>query len=177
MQTGRETGLFQRMNRMENKMELEFDVKIDAAVLYDYMLRHTYNSAAGILGSTVGALGIVAFFMNGAFIYLLMGLIILGYLPVSLYLRAAKQAQNPVFKNKLHYKMTEEGVSVSQGETEQFQKWEDMHKAVSTTRSLVLYTSSVNASIFPRKDLGDLQVDVISMISTHMPHGKVQIKM
>ena len=157
-------------------MELEFDVRIDAAALYDYMLRHNFNSASGILGSTVGALGIVAFFMNGYPLYLIMGVILLGYLPVSLYLRAKRQALNPVFKEPLHYKMTEEGVSVSQGETEQFQKWEDMYKAVSTSRSLILYTNRVNASIFPRKDLGELQADVIGMISTHMPHGKVQIK-
>jgi len=159
-----------------NDMQLEFDVKIDTAALYDYMLRHSFNSASGILGSTVGAMGIVVYFMNGYFLYLLMGIIILGYLPVSLYLRAKRQALNPVFKQPLHYTMTEEGVSVSQGETTQFQKWEDMHKAVSTNHSLILYTRRVNASIFPRKDLGELQAEVIGMISTHMQHGKVQIK-
>ena len=35
-------------------MEVEFDVKIDAGALYDYMLRHTYSSAAGILGTAGG---------------------------------------------------------------------------------------------------------------------------
>lgn len=157
-------------------MELEFDVKINAKVLYDYMLRHTYNSAAGILGSAVGALGIVAFFLNGYPLYLIFGLVILLYLPVALYTRAKRQALNPVFKEPLHYRMTQEGVYVSQKETEQFQKWEDMYRAVSTGRSLILYTSRVNASIFPRKDLGELQADVIGMISTHMPPKKVQIR-
>lgn len=158
-------------------MELEFDVKIDAASLFDYMLHHTYSGAAGILGSTVGALGVVAYFMNGYLLYLILGLIILLYQPVSLYLKAKQQALNPAFKAPLHYKMTEEGVSVSQGETEQFQKWEDMYKASSTNKSLILYTSKINASIFPRKDLGEQQVDVIAMISRHMPAKKVQIRM
>lgn len=158
-------------------MKLEFDVKIDAGVLYDYMLRHTYTGASGILGSAVGALGVVAFFMNGYPLYLIFGLVILGYLPVALYTRAKRQALNPVFKEPLHYQMDEEGVTVSQGETEQFQKWEDMYRAVSTGRSLILYTSRVNASIFPRKDLGEKQAEVIAMISTHMPPKKVQIRM
>ncbi|MBQ7840273.1 MAG: YcxB family protein [Lachnospiraceae bacterium] len=158
-------------------MELEFDVKIDASTLYDYMLHHTFTGSAGILGTTVGALGVVAFFMNGYLLYLIFGLILLAYQPVSLYLRAKRQALNPVFKEPLHYKMTEEGVWVSQGETEQFQKWDDMYKAVSTNKSLILYTSRVNASIFPRKDLGAKQVDVISMISRHMSPKKVQIRM
>lgn len=157
-------------------MQLEFDVKINAGVLFDYMLHHTYTGSAGILGSAVGALGVVAFFMNGYPLYLILGVIILFYQPVSLWLRAKKQALNPVFKQLLHYKMTEEGVTVSQGETEQFQKWEDMFKAVSTGRSIILYTSRVNASIFPRTDLGQQQAEVIAMISTHMPPKKVNIR-
>lgn len=157
-------------------MNLEFDVKIDSGVLYDYMLHHTYSGAAGILGSAAGALGVVAFFMNGYPLYLILGAVILIYQPVSLFLRAKKQALSPVFKEPLHYTMTEEGVAVSQGETEQFQKWEDMYKAVSTGRSLILYTGKINASIFPRKDLGEKQVDVIAMISKHMPPKKVQIR-
>ncbi len=157
-------------------MELEFDVKIDAGILYDYMLRHTYTSAQGILGSAVGALGVVAFFRNGYPLYLILGVILLGYLPVTLYLRARRQALSPMFQKPLHYRMTDEGVTVSQDGEEQFQRWEDMYRAVSTGRSLILYTGRVNASIFPRKDLGDRQADVIAAICTHMPPAKVQIR-
>ena len=158
-------------------MELEFDVKVNSGVLYDYMLHHTYTSASGILGSAVGGLGVVAYFLNGYPLYLIFGLVLLLYLPVTLYTRSKRQALNPVFKEPLHYKMTEEGVSVSQGETEQFQRWDDMYKAVSTNKSLILYTNKVNACIFPRVDLGELQVDVISMICRHMSPKKVQIRM
>ena len=91
-------------------------------------------------------------------------------------LRAQKQALLPVFKEPLHYKMTEEGVEVSQKETQQFQKWEDMYRAVSTGKSLILYTDKIHASIFPRKDLGEKQSAVIAMISSHMEPGKVQIR-
>lgn len=157
-------------------MEVEFDVKMNAGVLFDYMLHHTYTGSAGILGSAVGALGVVAFFMNGYPLYLILGVIILFYQPVSLWLRAKKQALNPVFKEPLHYKMTEEGVTVSQGETEQFQSWDDMYRAVSTGRSIILYTGRINASIFPRADLGQKQAEVIGMISTHMPPKKVNIR-
>lgn len=158
-------------------MELEFDVRVNAGVLYDYLLRHTYTGSAGILGSAAGALGVVAFFLKGYPLYLILGLAILIYQPAALYLRARRQALNPVFKEPLHYRMTEEGVFVSQGETQQFQKWEDMYKAVSTGRSLILYTSRVNACIFPRRDLGEKQADVIAAISQHMKPGRVQIRM
>ena len=142
-------------------MELEFDVHVDANALYDYMLRHTFTKAAGILGSTAGALGIVAGMMQRYPIYVIFGAVVLLYQPVSLWLRA---------------QMTEEGVEVSQKETQQFQKWEDMYRAVSTGKSLILYTDKIHASIFPRKDLGEKQSAVIAMISSHMEPGKVQIR-
>ena len=73
--------------------------------------------------------------------------------------------------------MTEEGIEVSQDGEVQKQKWEDMDRAVSTQRSLIVYTSRVNASIFPKQDLGELTPGVIEMISTHMPPSKVKIKL
>ena len=141
------------------------------------MLRHTYSSFAGLFGTLAGALILVAFGMNGQMIYLIAGVVILIYQPASLYLKAKQQALNPAFAKPLCYRMTEEGVEVSQGEVTEFQKWEDMVKAVSTSKSVILYTSRVNASIFPKYELGDQLPKVIEMISTHMPAKKVNIRL
>lgn len=158
-------------------MELEFDVKITAGVLYDYMLRHTYYSASGLIGTMVGVLFIIWFFSKGGAIFLIAGVIILLYLPWTLFIKSRQQMLNtPAFKEPLHYKMTEEGIEVSQGEEVQAQKWEDMFKAVSTQRSIIVYTSPVNASIFPKRNLGEMTSGVIEMISTHMPPAKVKIR-
>lgn len=83
---------------------------------------------------------------------------------------------NPTFKETLHYKLDDEGLTITQGEAEAKQKWEDMHKAVSTGKSIILYTSRVNATIFPKRQLGDQKMAVIEMISTHMPPAKVKIR-
>ena len=72
--------------------------------------------------------------------------------------------------------MDEKGVTVAQNGERQSQSWENMYKAVSTPRSLILYTSPVNASIFPKKDLGEKALSVTQMISTHMPPKKVKIR-
>jgi len=158
-------------------METEFDVKITPGVLYDYMLYHTYTSAAGLLGSVVGALLVVVFFMGYGALFLIAGIVILAYLPWTLFIKSRRQyLANPAFKEPLHYTMTQEGVAVSQKGEVQSQKWEDMYKAVSTSRSLILYTSPVNASIFPKKDLGEKDAGVMEMISTHMPPKKVKIR-
>lgn len=158
-------------------MELEFDVKITASALYDYMLRHTYYSMSGLLGTIAGALMIVWFFAEGGVIFLIAGAVILLYLPWTLFIKSRQQMVNtPAFKKPLHYRMTDEGIEVSQGEEKQMQKWEDMYKAVSTPKSIIVYTSRINASIFPKADMGELTPSVIEMISTHMPPAKVKIR-
>lgn len=109
--------------------------------------------------------------------FLLAGVVVLVYQPWSLFLRSKQQMLNsPAFKKPLHYKLTEEGIEVSQDEAVENQKWENMYKAVSTNRSIVVYTSRINACIFPKKDLGENRYKVIEMISTHMPPGKVKIR-
>lgn len=157
-------------------MEVEFDVKMEAGILFDYMMHHTYSSFIGVMGTVIGALLLVVYFMDRQITFLILGIIVLLYQPWSLFLRSRQQMLNPAFKKPLHYKLTEEGIEVSQdGETDS-QKWEDMHKAVSTGSSIVVYTARASACIFPKKDMGENKYKVIEMISTHMPPKKVRIR-
>ena len=158
-------------------MELEFQTKITANILYDYMLHHTYNTPSGILGSGVGAALVVGFFGTQNILYLLVGLLLLLYLPCSLYIRSLKQMQStPAFREPLSYCMNEEGIRVSQGDQSQLQEWNNIYRAVSTRNSIIVYNTKVNAWIFPRTDMGAMTPRVIEMISTHMPPDKVRIR-
>ena len=156
---------------------IEFDVTIKAGDLYDYMLHHTYSGFSGLFGSLVGALMVVAgIYLKGGLL-VVAGVILLLYLPWTLFLRSKQQVlANPAFKKPLHYKLDDEGIHVSQDGTEEMQKWEDIRKAVSTGRSLIVYTSKVNACIFPRRDLGEYTPQVIQVLETHLPAGKVKIR-
>lgn len=158
-------------------MKIEFDVHMSVAAMYDYMLYHTMRSFTGILGEFIGIFLIAGFIYSKQPLYLIAGVIVVLYLPVTLYINAKKQVMlNPVFKNAIHFTLDEEGVTVSVGEESESQKWEDMRKAVSTGRSIIIYTNKVSASIFPKKDLGEKLPDVIKMISTHMDAKKVLIR-
>ncbi len=158
-------------------MKVEFDIKITAADLYDYMLAHTYSGFSGLFGSIVGALFIIYAVSSGVWYYLAAGIVILLYIPCSLFMRAKKQAAtNDFFKQPIHYTLTDEGVTVTQGEYEMTQPWAIVAKAASTNRSLLLYTSRVNAWIFPKRDLAEKREDVIRMISTHVAPDRVKIK-
>ena len=158
-------------------MEIEFDVKITSNVLYDYMLRHTYSSLSGIMGTLVGALMLVLFASNRQPICLIIGVVILLYLPWTLFIKSRQQALGtPAFKKPLHYRLSDEGIEVSQDETVEQMGWDGMVKAVSTLHSIIVYTTPTNACIFPKKDLGDSKYKVIEIISTHMPPKKVKIR-
>ena len=69
-------------------MEVEFDIKMTPGALYDYLLFHTYTSASGLLGAIVGALLIVAYFMGAGILCLIAGIIVLAYLPWTLFLKS-----------------------------------------------------------------------------------------
>ena len=156
---------------------VELDIKISAQDLYDYMLMHSYSSAAGIMGSALGAVMIIVAIAKSQWIFLVGGAALLLYLPWVLLIKSRQQiVSNPVFQKPLHYCLDDQGLTISQGDSSTTQVWDDMVKAVSTGRSIILYTSRVNATIFPRKQMGDQTAAVIECISTHMPAGKVKIR-
>lgn len=158
-------------------MEIEFDVKITSNILYDYMLRHTYSSLSGLMGSLVGVLMLMLFASNRQPICLIIGVVILLYLPWTLFIKSKQQALNtPAFRKPLHYRLSEEGIEVSQDDTTEKMGWDGMYKAVSTTHSIIVYTTRTNACIFPKKDLEENKYKVIEIISTHMPPKNVKIR-
>ena len=156
---------------------VELDVKIEAGDLYDYMLMHTYSSASGVLGSAVGALLILLALGTQRWAFIVLGIILLLYLPWTLFIKSRRQVlTNPSFQKPLHYVLDDIGITISQGEDSVQYSWEELYKAVSTGRSIIVYTSRVNATIFPKKQMEDKRAGVIEMISTHMPPNKVKIR-
>lgn len=158
-------------------MKIEFDVKMTTAKMYDYMLKHSMTSFSGILGEFIGFILIFGYFAYHRFAYLIAGIVIVFYMPVSLFMRAKRQvAMNPVFKEPLHYILDDAGITVRSGENEDSLPWSAMYKVTSTTSSIILYTNKVNACIFPKEDLGSDLVSVIQMISAKVDPKKVNIR-
>lgn len=163
---------------MEEK-EVKFEVEMNSSVLYDYLISHAYSGASGILGTCFGALGIILFFCYGeqAIIYLILGIVIILYLPVTLKIKSLQMMQlTPSFKEKLSYVINSEGIHVSQGDETGSIEWDKCIKAVSTRQSIVLYTGKNNASIFPRRQLGDALPALICVLSAYMDPAKVKIR-
>ena len=171
------TAMEDNCENVENSKEISVDVTMNAKVLYDYLLNHAYSGSSGILGTCFGFLGII-FFMKTQFpLYLIMGLILIFYLPVNLRYRAAMQMQaTEEFKKPLHYCVNEKGITVSQDEQSQCVAWENCLKAISTKKSISVYTGKQNATIFPREDLGEYTPALIAVIGENMDPKRVKIR-
>ena len=158
-------------------MEMDFDVRITAASMFDYLMRHTYTGIQGIVGLCIGAAVLGYFFYTGVWSYLIIALVILLYLPLTLFMKAVGQINsNPAFKEPIHYHADEQCLAVSQKGTTQTLRWALVEKAVATNMSIIIYTSPVNAWIFPKKDLGDRLEDFIRLIKACLPPEKVRFR-
>ena len=156
---------------------VELDVKIEANDLYDFMLMHVYHDVIMLLAHAACALFVLVGIMRGRPFYVVLGVVLLLYLPWTFFLKSRQLARNnPDFKEPLHYVLDEQGLTVSQNGKEQHLDWDSLVKAVSTGRSIIIYTGKINATIFPNREMGDKRTDVIEIISTHMPPGKVRIR-
>lgn len=167
------------MTEKENTKSVSFDVHMNRAVLYDYMVHHAYSGAGGILGTCFGFLGIIMFFQGQEknWLFLIIGLLLLFYLPVNLKYKSFMQMKlTEEFKKPIHYDVTSEGITISQDDKEQSVPWAQCYKAVSTRLSIVVYTGKRNASVFPRADLGDRLPALIAVIAENMEPKKVRIR-
>lgn len=157
-------------------MEMELDVQITKKDLYDYQLYHAYTSPSGLFGTIVGCLFVVGFINTGTPLYLVIGAFIILYFPWTLHIRAASQAQSPVFRKPLHYKLSEEGLEISTEEEKQMVAWESITKASATGKTIMLYTSKVNAFLFPKRVLGERSGEFVKVVSRYVAPEKMKIK-
>lgn len=165
-------------------MSVKINVKMTEEYMYDFMLYHNYTHMSGLMTAIAGVLCLAVFIqklMNGdmqsSVVWLMCAILFLIISPSSMKAKAKSQVNNSeMFQKSLEYEFTEEGITVRQDESKAETKWEDVTKAVSTQKSVILYLGRVRALILPKSCMGDQYEDVLKMIHTHMPPSKVKIR-
>ncbi len=160
--------------------EISFDVELTRKELYEFSMRHTYCSASGVCGLIIsfGSLAICAVKFRSLDMTAIAALIIIGLLftviqPVMLFSKAGKQVKkNKNINTALHYTMSDDGITVAQGEQEAFVKWYEIRKKVVTKNSLYVYMSPVRAFIFPKSQCLEDYDDIVSMVTAKMEKYK-----
>lgn len=156
---------------------VEVEVKLRAADLYDYNLRHSYTNLAGILATIVGFVGVGYGIYSKYYLLAIVGAVLIVYTPLILILKVNQAfVITPALKDPFKYVLDENGLTVWQGEKNHTYPWGEMVKAVSTGRSIILYTTKYNATIIPRDQAGEKLPLVIQEISKYIDPKKNRIK-
>lgn len=158
-------------------MEIKFDVKMTTSIMYDYMMYVTLTGWQFWMTIVIGILLTASFVVNHNFFYLLGAVAIVVYLPIERYAQARKQVKlNPVFKEVLHYTITEDKMSIDVLEEHMDAELSSLYRVTSTKNSLLLFTNRITATIFPKEALGSDYDKVVKILKDKVPGEKVKIK-
>ena len=165
-------------------MSVKFQVQMTDKYMYDFMLYHNYTHASGLTSAIAGVLCFAVFLtkvtdgdMQSSIIWLMCSILMLIINPQNMKSRAKMQVKNtPMFQKPLEYELHDEGITVRQEEAESVITWEEVTKAVSTGKSVLLYLGRVRALIFPKECMSEQYEEVLKMIHTHVSPQKVKIR-
>ena len=165
-------------------MSVKINVKMTEEYMYDFMLYHNYTHMSGLMTAIAGVLCLTVFVQNimkgeiqSSAIWLMCALLFLVISPSSMKAKAKNQVNHSgMFQKPLEYEFAENGITVRQDELEATTKWEEITKAVSTQKSVILYLGRVRALILPKAYMGGQYEEVVRMIHTHIEPNKVKIR-
>lgn len=165
-------------------MKTEFDIQLHTIDMYRYNLYHTYTTASGYLAILISFIAFAAAVrkwgevsLSQSVMYVALGVILLVYTPLTLYLRSKQQVQgSPVLKNVLHYTIDDAGVTTSQGEMSSTLLWEQVYRVVATKHNILVCINPRNAFIIPRAQVMQ-EYDAIRQIAQeHLEKYRFKMK-
>ncbi len=144
-------------------MKAEFDIKLTQKDLYAFNMRQTYRGIHGIISILIAIVAFVITFVSYGkvpigytILYPVMGLVILFYIPVALKLRVKMILKtNAVLSGNLHFLVSEENITVTQGEENGVLEWNQVYKLVAGKKYIYIFSNRQNAYILPKEQLGD----------------------
>ncbi len=165
-------------------MSVKFSVQMTEKYMYDFLLYSYYTRFSGLFSTIVGVFCLgngVTLMLNESvsqsLIWFFLAVFLLVMTPINMKSKAKLQvSQTEMFQQPLEYELNEEGVVIRQGEQEATVAWNEMMKAVSTQKSVILYITKIRAIILPKECMGEMYEEAIKAIHTHMPPKKVKIK-
>ena len=156
--------------------EVKFSVQITVKDMFAFLMHHSYRGGSLIADAVVtfGAIGLLlAGFGKGdpvktvALIFVAMLFTVIH--PLQLYGKARKQVKkNEVFKNPLDYVLTDEGITLSQGEQSQSITWGDVYQIREYKSQILVYTGRVYAFVWPKRELAGCEEEVRELFQKHL---------
>lgn len=165
-------------------MKSEFDIKLTVRDMYRFSMYHTYSGIHGAASVIIAVLiFLVAAKTYGSVemlyteLYIVFGILFLIYMPVSLYLKAKHQiTSSEVFREPLHFTVTEEKITSSQREESADLSWEQIYKVVETKSNILVYSNRINAFVLPKEQIGGEYAVLRDIMREKLPGYRLKLK-
>ena len=155
--------------------EKKFKINMTREALQSFMITSYYSRLGGIVSILLG-LGAIAmavreiFFrekidVTGLAVYVIIFLACLVVNPILLRSQAKKQLKNsPSYQQPIEYTLYPEYLEVCQGEEHLEVGWELIYKIKLTGKMAAIYTSKINAFVWPLSELGTDKDSILSRV-------------
>ena len=164
---------------------MKFQTRITSKELFQFLMKHSYAGFHGKIGLVISLAAAVLFVMKipdcsgNESAMVILGLIALLFTviqPLSLWMKAKQQKiANPAYKNEMEYTLTEEGVNLQAGEQKGGISWDLIIQVVETKSLYILYTTRINAFLWPKKDMGEQEESMIRFMLDHIDSDSVKL--
>ncbi len=159
-----------------------FKINMTKEALTSFLFTSYYSRFGGIFSILLGIGGVVmavreVFFreetdITGLAAYVIIALFCLVVNPITLLSRAKKQLEtSPSYKQPIEYTLLPEMLTVHQGEEYLEVGWELIYKIKMTRKMVAIYTSKINAFVWPVSELGgDKEIILSRLVQYTQPH-------
>lgn len=141
----------------------EFDISMETGDVFAYLARQQFLGLRGLVNLALNVIIVLCLVFNWEnydttarlLLFLLLFMFDI-YVPVTMYLRAKSQSGAAKENQTLtHYIVSNEGITVSQGEESIELLWGHFQKFISSSKRIYVYTSRLTAFIFPKSQIED----------------------
>ncbi len=165
-------------------MKVTFDVNLTSKHVFNFNIYQAYRGMQGLISTLFPAvlIGVVIaryedFGPANALMYIGFAIVLLLYLPVSLWLRSKTALKtNEALAKTLHFEFTEETISVSQEDQKAEFKWENVYKMVATKSMVLIYTNRINAYIIPREQMQGKYLELAALAKSQLDRIRVSMR-
>lgn len=160
---------------------MEFTTKLEKKPLNEFLHYHHYTKISGIFEVLLSVAAIVALFLPKTIIdwstgqqaiLIILALLFLVIQPMLLISKSGKQIKSEMGQLPFHSILSDEGISVSQGEESLFLKWEEVRKIVYRKNVVYLYTSPVAAFVIPKDQIEEIFDEMCDYMKEHTKSEK-----
>lgn len=163
--------------------EIKLIVKLQTKDMYHFLLHHTYTSFSGLFGVLLSIGSILMLIFNfdnyddtAKVLLVFVASMFLVINPCILFIKAKNQiVSNPVYKNSIEYTFGEDGITVMQGEQQAFLEWNLVLRIVETKKDVFIYTTKINAFIFPVEIMGENKQTIFQIMSSNIKNPAVKL--